>query len=90
MKRESQDYYLQNAAEGSQMKGVSYMVGVVDRVSEMRLARMIYRVSKGYACTKTLEDFRFIGLRNFDDLVVLLIYPTSDASILERKLKKVM
>ena len=72
------------------MKGVSFMVGVIDKLSELRLSRMIYRVSRGYACTKTMEDFKFFGLREFEEQVILVIYPSSDSSILEKKLKKVM
>lgn len=64
------------------MKGVSFIVGVVDRVSELRLSRMIYRVSRGYACTKIMEDFKFFGLREFDEQVILVIYPSSDSSVL--------
>ena len=89
-KRESQDYYLNNAVDAPQIKGVSFIVGVVDKSSELRLSRMIYRVSRGYACTKTMEDFKFFGLRDFDEQVILVIYPSSDTTILERKLKKVM
>ena len=89
-KRESQDYYISNAVDAYQMKGVSFIVGVVEKKSQLRLSRMIYRVSRGYACTKTLSDFKFFGLRDFDDEVMLVIYPTSDSSILERKLQKVM
>ena len=72
------------------MKGVSFMVGVVEKSSELRLSRMIYRVSRGYACTKTMEDFKFFGLRDFNEQVILVIYPSSDSSVLEKKLKKVM
>ena len=90
IKRESQDYYLNNAVDAPQIKGVSFIVGVVDKSSELRLSRMIYRVSRGYACTKTMEDFKFFGLRDFDEQVILVIYPSSDTTILERKLKKVM
>jgi hypothetical protein len=34
------------------MSGVSYMVGVVDAKNLLRMNRMIYRVSRGYACVK--------------------------------------
>lgn len=51
---------------------------------------MIYRVSRGYACTRTLDKFKFLGLKNFNKKVILVIYPTSDSNILEKKLKKVM
>lgn len=34
------------------MSGVSYMVGVIDAKNLLRLSRMIYRVSRGYACIK--------------------------------------
>lgn len=89
-KRNSQDYYLNNAAEGHQMSGVSFIVGVIEKANELRLSRMIYRVSRGYAVAKILEDFKFSGLSNFTEEVVLVIYPTSDTTVLERKLKKVM
>ena len=48
----------------------------------MRLSKMIYRVSRGYACTKTLEMFKYQGLRGFDKKVMLIIYPTSDSTVL--------
>ncbi len=38
---------------------------------------MIYRVSRGYACTKALSNFKFAGLKNFNKKVILVIYPTS-------------
>lgn len=51
---------------------------------------MIYRVSRGYACTKTKDYFKFFGLKTFDKKVMLVIYPTSDTQILEKRLKRVM
>ena len=51
---------------------------------------MVYRISRGYACTKTMDDFKFNGLKNFDKKVILVIYPSSDTQILEKRLKKVM
>ena len=58
MKRESQEYYLNNIASGdSEMAGVSYMVGVIDAKSLLRMSRMIYRVSRGYACIKEMSTF---------------------------------
>ena len=43
---------------------------------------MIYRISKGYAVTKSLDDFNFKGLYNFEEKVVLVIYPTTDNAVL--------
>lgn len=37
-----------------------------------------------------MEEFKFFGLRDFEEQVILVIYPSSDTTILERKLKKVM
>jgi hypothetical protein len=37
---------------GDEMNGVSYMVGVIDGKNLLRMSRMIYRVSRGYACIK--------------------------------------
>lgn len=51
---------------------------------------MIYRVSRGYACTKTLDKFKFFGLKNFDKKVMLVIFPSSDSMVLERRLKRIM
>ena len=56
----------------------------------MRLSKMIYRVSRGYACTRTLSFFKYEGLRNFEQKVMLIIYPTSDSTVLEKKLRKVV
>jgi len=51
---------------------------------------MIYRISRGYACTRTLDKFKFFGLKDFKKKVILVIYPTSDSHILENKVKRVM
>ena len=51
---------------------------------------MVYRVSRGYACLKTLDTFKFAGLRDFEEVVTLVIYPNSSTSVLEKKLKRVM
>lgn len=34
------------------MSGVSYIVGVIDSNNLLRMSRMVYRVSRGYACIK--------------------------------------
>ena len=36
------------------MSGVSYMVGVIEASAILRLSKMIYRVSRGYACIKEM------------------------------------
>lgn len=72
------------------MKGISYMVAVIEPDAELRLAKMIYRVSRGYACTRTLTNFKFPSLSTFESRVILVIYPTSDQSILKKKLTKVV
>lgn len=51
---------------------------------------MVYRISRGYACTKTMDTFKFKGLKNFNKKVILVIYPSSDSQILEKRLKKVV
>ena len=66
------------------------MVGVVEPGAQLRLARMIYRISRGYAVTKSLDEFKFKGLRYFEDKVMLILYPTTDSAILENKLQKAM
>ena len=66
------------------------MVGVLPVDAQIRLNRMIYRVSRGYACVKTQANFKFAGLRNFDEVVALVIYPSSDTTVLEKKIKRVM
>lgn len=66
------------------------MVGVVEPQAELRLSRMIYRISRGHAVTKSLDDFDFWGLHNFEEKVILVIYPTSESSILEKKLYKAL
>lgn len=35
------------------------MVGVIDPASELRLSKTIYRVSRGYAYMKTVDQFAF-------------------------------
>lgn len=65
-------------------------MGVVKSESEWKLAKMIYRVSKGYACTKTQDKFKFAGLKEFGKKAILVIYPSSDNKTLEKKLQRVM
>jgi hypothetical protein len=64
------------------MSGVSYMVGVIDGKNLLRLSRMIYRVSRGYACIKEMVSFEFEPLRIMQEKIVLIIYPTSRTSTL--------
>lgn len=66
------------------------MVGVIDNEIEFKISKIIYRVSRGYACTKTLSRFKFYGLKNYGKKVMLVIYPTSASTVLETKLKRVM
>lgn len=66
------------------------MVGVIDPASELRLAKTVYRVSRGYAFLKSVDTFRFEGLRHFGDKVVILIYPNSSSGVLEKKIARVM
>jgi hypothetical protein len=40
-------------------KGISSMVGVIDPISELKLERTIYRVSRGFAYFKTVDNFAF-------------------------------
>ena len=51
---------------------------------------MIYRVSRGFACVKTMQNFKFRGLDQFTDIIALVIYPNSDSAVLQNKLKRVM
>lgn len=63
-------------------RGISTMVGVIDPASELRLSKTIYRVSRGYAFLKSVDTFRFDGLRNFGSKVIILIYPNSSTGVL--------
>jgi hypothetical protein len=58
------------------------MVGVIDPASELRLSKTIYRVSRGYAYLKSIDNFKFEGLKHFSDKVIILIYPNSSTGIL--------
>jgi len=58
------------------------MVGVVEPSLELKLSRTIYRISRGFAYFKTIDNFAFEGLRNFHDQVVILIYPNSSSGVL--------
>jgi len=58
------------------------MVGVIDPASELKLSRTVYRVSRGFAFFKTVDQFAFEGLNLFGDRVVILIYPNSSTGIL--------
>lgn len=63
-------------------KGISAMVGVIDPAVELKLSRTVYRVSRGFAFFKSFSEFRFEGLRNFSDKVVILVYPNSSSGVL--------
>ena len=71
-------------------KGISAMVGVIDPAVELKLSRTIYRVSRGFAFFKSFSQFKFEGLREFYDKVVILVYPNSNSGVLERKLARIM
>ena len=71
-------------------RGISTMVGVIDPASELRLSKTIYRVSRGYAFLKSVDTFRFDGLRNFGSKVIILIYPNSSTGVLEKKIARIM
>jgi hypothetical protein len=72
------------------MSGVSYIVGVIGSAEFLRLSKMIYRVSRGYACIKDMDEFSFEPLRAMQEKVILVIYPTSSSAVLERKIQKVV
>ena len=72
------------------MSGVSYMVGVIDSKNMLRMNRMIYRVSRGYACIKEMSTFEFEPLKVMQEKIVLIIYPTSRTSTLEKKIQRVV
>lgn len=40
-------------------KGISVMVGVIDPSAELKLERTVYRVSRGFAILKTIDNFHF-------------------------------
>ena len=50
---------------GENISGVCYIVGLINREAEIRFNKMIYRVSRGYACVRTQDFFRFPGLHDF-------------------------
>jgi hypothetical protein len=39
--------------------GISAMVGVIDPASELKLSRTIYRISRGFAFFKSVDQFHF-------------------------------
>lgn len=43
---------------------------------------MVYRISRGYACVRSLDYFQFPGLVGFPEKVVVVIYPASTSGIL--------
>lgn len=56
LRQESQDYFANYALDGEDMlSGISYIIGTIDKEAEDRFNRMVYRVSRGYACTRALE-----------------------------------
>lgn len=71
-------------------QGISTMVGVIENASELKLSRTVYRASRGYAFFKTIGEFTFRGLSDFNSKVVILIYPNSNTGVLEKKLSRVM
>lgn len=54
------------------------------------MSRTVYRISRGFAFFKTVDEFAFEGLRGFGDKVVILIYPNSNSGVLEKKLARIM
>jgi hypothetical protein len=63
-------------------QGISTMVGVIENASELKLSRTVYRASRGYAFFKTIGEFTFPGLNEFNSKVVILIYPSSNSGVL--------
>ena len=51
---------------------------------------MIFRVSRGYACTRVLNNFKFEGLSEFKEKVMLILFPSSQSEVLERKITRVV
>lgn len=45
--------------------GVSIMVGVIDPAAELKLSRTIYRISRGFAFLKGMDNFKFHALKDF-------------------------
>lgn len=40
---------------------------------------MIYRISRGYACVRSLDNFKFPGLIGFEEKAVIVMYPSSSS-----------
>lgn len=72
------------------LSGISYIVGIIDQEAEVRFNKMIYRVSRGYACTRALDEFKFKGLHSFQERVIMVIYPNSSSEVLGKKIMRVM
>lgn len=66
------------------------MVGVIESKNLLRMNRMIYRVSRGYACIKEMSSFDFEPLRIMQEKIVLIIYPNSRTSVLQKKIQRVV
>jgi hypothetical protein len=62
--------------------GISAMVGVIDPALELKLSRTVYRISRGFAFFKTIDNFVFEGLRQFGEKVIILVYPNSSTGVL--------
>lgn len=72
------------------ISGVSFIVSAIAPEIEAQLNKIIYRVSRGYACVKTTSNFKYRELKNMKSKIIMIIYPNSEQGFLERKLKKVI
>ena len=61
---------------------ISAMVGVIDPAMELKLSRTVYRISRGFAFFKSIDNFAFEGLQHFGDKVIILVYPNSSTGVL--------
>ena len=66
MRELNENYYANSVGDynsgNNGLSGISYMVGVLPPEAEPRLSRMVYRVSRGYACVRTMNQFTFKAL----------------------------
>lgn len=56
------EYMMDGENLGRSLSGVDYVLGVIPYEAELRFNRMIYRISRGYAITRSVDHFKFPGL----------------------------
>ena len=75
------------------LSGISYFVSIVRPEEEQRIAKMVFRVSRGYAWTNFIHKSSLQNLpelEEFSDSVLFLFYPRSSQGTVAKKLQRII